>query len=118
MPPATVNDLLYLFHELHYEIDNGTTAPIDDAQDAIVDGTVTAFVDRHANVDWSIYSQQERNAIDDAFSQWGVYDKKRTGAYNNGLAMIQANCILVVQNAVCVDPDTDNTVSVTDLELH
>lgn len=118
MSASTVRDLWHLFHELHYEIDDGNTAPVEAAQDAIIDGTVLSFVDRHTDIDLSIYSQSEQAAVDDAFSRWGVYDKKRTGVYNNGLALIQANCIMVVQNAVCVNPDTDETVSIGDLELH
>ena len=118
MSNVTVGDLLHIYHQLHYEIDDGKTAPIDDAQDAIVDGEVVDYIEKHANVDLSLFSQGDLDAIDDTFASWGVYDKKRTGAYNNGLAMISSNLILISDNAPTVDPNSGSAVKVSDLEIH
>lgn len=118
MATTTISDLWHLFFQLQYEIDDGKYAPISEAQDAIVDGEVIDFIEKYADVDLSLYSDSELDALDDTIQSWGNYDKKRTGAYNNGLAMVQSNLIMVVQGGVCADPDTGTTVDVADLEIH
>lgn len=118
MATTTISDLWHLFFQLQYEIDDGKDAPINEAQEAIADGQVVKFVQKYADVDLSLYSQAELDALDDTIQSWGNYDKERTGAYNNGLAMVQSNLLMVVNAGVCTDPDTGQTVDVNSLEIH
>lgn len=111
-------DLTHIYYQIHYEIDDGNTAPIKGAQDAIVDGEVIDYLERNMDhLDLSLFDQPELDEIDDAFTRYGVYDNKRTGAYKNGLAMISSNIVMMLQNGNWRDPASNLQINPPDLEL-
>lgn len=118
MANVTISHLLVLYDITSTAANHGETLSLDEAKDAMADARTTDLVEQFDTMDkLELFDDEIIAKMNDLISHKHVYDAHRLGVEDNGLRLIAANVIQIIDNNTFTNPDTGEEVEPSSLEV-
>lgn len=122
-PPRLVN-VTYLYFQVTKAVDNGQTASVTSAHDALIDGHAMNFLDQYQEVDLEAYKDQndgpqgwDWDEMNSMFERYVTADPHDLCVTDNGLQFILAQIVELIQSDWWSHPKVSGNIDLRDAEI-
>lgn len=122
-PPRLVN-VTHLYFQVTKAVDNGQTASVTDAHNALINGRAMEFLDQYGDIDLSLYKNQNNspqgwdwNEMNSMFERYVTADPRDLGVDNEGLQFVLAQIVELIQSDWWTHPKVSGDIDLRDTEI-